>query len=195
MQSPYTSTAFSFTIKLTLHHRIQSTRSHNTLNKMANTPHGGVLKDLLIRDAALHDSLVEEARELLDIFLTEVCLTEYIASSQLIVSQRQLCDLELIMNGGFSPLEGFMVETDYTSYVLIICSLLIGRVRDTLRLARFNGQRQGTLFPIPVVLDVSSSDIQQLGLKSGLRVALRDPRDEAALAILTGGRINVSVEA
>lgn len=39
---------------------------------MANTPHGGALKDLLIRDAHLHDQLVEEARELKDIFLTEV---------------------------------------------------------------------------------------------------------------------------
>lgn len=27
--------------------------------------------------------------------------------------QRQLCDLELITNGGFSPLEGFMNEADY----------------------------------------------------------------------------------
>ena len=40
---------------------------------MANAPHGGVLRDLLIRDAPLHDSLVEEARSLNDIFLTEVC--------------------------------------------------------------------------------------------------------------------------
>jgi sulfate adenylyltransferase len=31
------------------------------------------------------------------------------------MTQRQLCDLELILNGGFSPLEGFMTEADYTS--------------------------------------------------------------------------------
>ena len=30
--------------------------------------------------------------------------------------QRQLCDLELIINGGFSPLEGFMNEKDYKRY-------------------------------------------------------------------------------
>ena len=60
------------------------------------------------------------------------------------------------------------------------------RVRDTLRLARYNGQRQGTLFPMPITLDVSSEDIQRLGLKAGVRVALRDFRDEAALAIITG---------
>ena len=58
-------------------------------------------------------------------------------------------------------------------------------VRDTLRLERFNGQRQGRLFPIPITLDVSTEDIQILGLKAGVRIALRDPRDESALAILT----------
>ena len=31
--------------------------------------------------------------------------------------QRQLCDLELILNGGFSPLEGFMNEADYNKWV------------------------------------------------------------------------------
>ena len=57
---------------------------------MANQPHGGVLKDLLARDAPRHDELVAEAENLPAIVLTE----------------RQLCDLELIMGGGFSPLEG-----------------------------------------------------------------------------------------
>lgn len=31
--------------------------------------------------------------------------------------QRHICDLELIMNGGFSPLEGFMNQADYLSCV------------------------------------------------------------------------------
>lgn len=57
---------------------------------MANQPHGGVLKDLLARDAPKHDELTAEAEKLPAIVLTE----------------RQLCDLELIMSGGFSPLEG-----------------------------------------------------------------------------------------
>lgn len=57
---------------------------------MANPPHGGVLKDLLARDAPRHSELAAEAES-----LTAVVLTE-----------RQLCDLELILNGGFSPLEG-----------------------------------------------------------------------------------------
>jgi len=39
---------------------------------MANTPHGGALKDLLVRDAGSHEQLIEESRTLQDIFLTEV---------------------------------------------------------------------------------------------------------------------------
>lgn len=39
---------------------------------MSNAPHGGILKDLLVRDAPLHEQLNEEARGLKDIFLTEV---------------------------------------------------------------------------------------------------------------------------
>lgn len=57
---------------------------------MANAPHGGVLKDLLARDAPRQAQLAAEAETLPAVVLTE----------------RQLCDLELIMNGGFSPLEG-----------------------------------------------------------------------------------------
>jgi len=57
---------------------------------MANQPHGGVLKDLLARDAPKHAELEAEAENLPAIVLTE----------------RQLCDLELLMSGAFSPLEG-----------------------------------------------------------------------------------------
>lgn len=51
---------------------------------------------------------------------------------------------------------------------------------DTLRLT------DGSLFPIPVTLDVSQADVDTLSLAPGTRIALRDPRDEAPLAILTG---------
>lgn len=47
---------------------------------------------------------------------------------------------------------------------------------------------------MPITLDVSTNDIEQLGLKAGVRVALRDPRDEAALAILTSMSISRIVE-
>ena len=62
---------------------------------MANSPHGGVLKDLLARDAPRRAELAEEAEKLPAIQLTE----------------RQLCDLELIINGGFSPLEGMRARS------------------------------------------------------------------------------------
>ena len=57
---------------------------------MANPPHGGVLKDLLARDAPRQTELADEAETL----------------PAIVLSERQLCDLELILNGGFSPLEG-----------------------------------------------------------------------------------------
>lgn len=57
---------------------------------MANPPHGGVLKDLFARDLPRQSELLAESETLPAIVLTE----------------RHLCDLELILNGGFSPLEG-----------------------------------------------------------------------------------------
>lgn len=44
----------------------------------------------------------------------------------------------------------------------------------------------GALFPMPINLDVSAEQINSLKLAAGVRITLRDPRDEAALAILTG---------
>lgn len=117
---------------------------------MANSPHGGSLKDILVRDQEIAAQLRHEAVTLSDIILTE----------------RQLCDLELIMNGGFSPLEGFMNERDYVSVV------------DTLRLVN------GVLFPMPITLDVSREDVDRLSIEPGVRIALRDPRDDEALAII-----------
>ncbi|ETN45938.1 sulfate adenylyltransferase [Cyphellophora europaea CBS 101466] len=118
---------------------------------MANPPHGGVLKDLLARDAPRHHELEAEAANLPAIVLTE----------------RQLCDLELILNGGFSPLEGFMNEKDYNGVV------------ENLRLA------DGALFSMPICLDVTGQVVERLKLKAGARVTLRDFRDDRNLAILT----------
>ncbi|MGH2773152.1 MAG: adenylyl-sulfate kinase [Actinomycetota bacterium] len=67
---------------------------------------------------------------------------------------RQLCDLELLLNGGFSPLRGFMGRADYES----VCS--------SMRLA------DGTLWPVPMCLEVSAEFASQVG--PGARVALRD---------------------
>lgn len=59
---------------------------------MANSPNGGVLKDLFARDLPRQAELSEEAEKYPAIVLTD----------------RHLCDLELILNGGFSPLEGML---------------------------------------------------------------------------------------
>src|SRR5262244_2960239 len=53
------------------------------------------------------------------------------------LTDRQLCDLELLSNGGFSPLKGFMNRADYES----VCS--------SVRLA------DGTVWPMPIVLDLT----------------------------------------
>ncbi|KAJ6789466.1 hypothetical protein PWT90_00267 [Aphanocladium album] len=118
---------------------------------MANSPHGGVLKDLFARDLPRQAELAAESETLPALVLTE----------------RHLCDLELILNGGFSPLEGFMTEKDYN-----------GVVKDN-RLA------SGLLFSMPITLDVDQQQIDSLGLKAGARITLRDSRDDRNLAILT----------
>ncbi|KAJ3067797.1 Sulfate adenylyltransferase [Podochytrium sp. JEL0797] len=118
---------------------------------MSNPPHGGILKDLIARDAPRQASLKLAAAGLPSIVLTE----------------RNVCDLELILNGGFSPLEGFLNQRDYESVV------------SNMRLA------DGSLWPMPINLDVSQDQINSLGLKQGSRLVLRDPVDDAALAILT----------
>jgi sulfate adenylyltransferase len=79
------------------------------------------------------------------------------------LTPRQICDLELLMNGGFFPLTGFLGEADYTSVV------------QDMRLAN------GTLWPIPITLDVGQDFADSL--KSGQRIALRD-LEGVILAIL-----------
>ena len=70
------------------------------------------------------------------------------------LTPRQLCDLDLLLNGAFSPLDGFLGEADYES----VC--------DTIRL------ESGVLWPIPVTLDVSTEFADQIGI--GDTIALRD---------------------
>jgi sulfate adenylyltransferase len=71
------------------------------------------------------------------------------------LTPRQMCDLELLLNGGFSPLRGFMPRADYESVV------------RTMRLS------DGTLWPIPVTLDVTEELAGRL--RSGDWLSLRDP--------------------
>ena len=69
---------------------------------------------------------------------------------------RQICDLELLMNGGFNPLNGFLNEEDYDSVV------------KNMRLA------DGNLWPIPINLDVSEEFAGKLG--AGAKYCLAGPR-------------------
>jgi ATP sulfurylase len=64
-----------------------SARAEQTLTRGTA---GGILKDLIARDAPRRKELYDEAEKL----------------PAIVLSERQLCDLELILNGGFSPLEG-----------------------------------------------------------------------------------------
>lgn len=80
------------------------------------------------------------------------------------LTARQVCDLELLMNGGFFPLKGFQSEADYDGTV------------ENMRTA------DGTLWPIPVTLDVSDKFAE--GVAPGQDIALRD-QEGVILAILS----------
>jgi sulfate adenylyltransferase len=116
------------------------------LQDTLNAPHGGLLINLLV-DAARAAELQQESKHYPSWDLTP----------------RQVCDLELLMNGGFSPLTGFMGRKDYES----VCS--------TMRLA------DGTLWPMPITLDVPEAFAQTL--TPGTSVALRDA-EGVMLAVL-----------
>ncbi|MFA9461715.1 bifunctional sulfate adenylyltransferase/adenylylsulfate kinase [Thiohalorhabdus methylotrophus] len=100
-------------------------------------PHGGTLCDLRVSE--------DRAEALKAASLDYPSLT---------LSDRQLCDLELLVNGGFSPLTGFLGEEDYQGVV------------ERCRLA------DGTVWPMPITLDVTEETAA--GLEVGAPVALRD---------------------
>ena len=110
-------------------------------------PHGGTLVDLLV-DSARATELKQQSRDWASWDLTA----------------RQVCDLELMISGAFSPLRGFMNQADYQG----VC--------DSVRLA------DGTLWPIPIMLDVTE-DLAR-SLEPGGKLALRDA-EGYLLAVLT----------
>ena len=105
---------------------------------MFQQPHGGVLKDLYL-DAPGAAQARARARE--------------VESWDL--SVRQLCDLELLLSGAFSPLEGFL---DAQAYAGVLHGM------------RLPG---GLLWPIPVTLDVTEAFAARLD--RGATIALHDP--------------------
>ena len=109
------------------------------------SPYGGSLVDLLVAEEAGEELKAQASR---------------LPSIQL--SDRAVCDLELLATGAFSPLDRFMGRADY------------GRVVEGMRLA------DGTIFPIPVTLPVE----RQAPVRLDSRLALRDSKNDL-LAVLT----------
>ena len=85
-------------------------------------PHGGTLINLFSEDKAASKAGVDKTIELTD---------------------RQSCDVQLLCNGGFSPLTGFMSEKEYDSVV------------DTMRLSN------NLIFGLPVVMDTNDDSIKE----------------------------------
>jgi sulfate adenylyltransferase len=101
-------------------------------------PHGGTLRELYL---ASEDAEAEKRKGV-----------DYLSWD---LTERQICDVELLLNAAFSPLEGFLGREDYD-----------GVVRD-MRLA------SGVLWPVPITLDVTEAFAAKVA--EGDTVALRDP--------------------
>ncbi len=80
-------------------------------------PYGGELKNLIIKDKNLKNDLISKA------------------TYEFECSERNACDVELLMVGAFSPLEGFMDENNYNSVI------------------KNNRITNGLLFGLPIVFD------------------------------------------
>jgi sulfate adenylyltransferase len=110
------------------------------------SPLGGELFSLLVSDEERKDALAQ---------------ANSLPSIQL--SERSVCDLELLAVGAFSPLRTFMNAADFT------------RVSEEMRLAGGGGGGEdGMLFPMPITLPVEKFS----GLKTGKKIALRDSRND-----------------
>ena len=110
-------------------------------------PHGGVLRELYLGEATADEEKVK-ALDYASWDLTE----------------RQLCDIELILNGAFSPLEGFLTRQDYDA------------VLKDMRLS------SGLIWPIPITLDVTPAFAETVS--EGETIALRD-REGVLIATMT----------
>ena len=73
--------------------------NNNSDTGVKQVPHGGTLVDLMVKTEEEKEAAIAKA------------------TVELQATARQLCDVELIMNGGFSPLTGFMEEAEYKSVV------------------------------------------------------------------------------
>jgi len=109
-------------------------------------PHGGELCDLLV-----HKDKKRIIRK------------ESISLNSITLNNRQLCDIEMLLNGGFSPLQGFLGKSDYESVV------------------ENNRLSNGIVWPMPITLDIPEK--LSKNISTGDRLVLRD-HEGVALAIL-----------
>lgn len=112
-------------------------------------PHGGKLVDLIAGP--------ERAREL---------DAEASGLPKWVLTPRQLCDIEQLLTGAFSPLDGFMNRADYEG------------ARDEMRLTN------GTLWPMPIVLDLPPKVAGSLSRDD--RVALMHPEGVLTAVLRVG---------
>ncbi len=87
-------------------------------------PYGGELKNLIIKDKNLKNDLISKA------------------TYEFECSERNACDVELLMVGAFSPLEGFMDEKNYNSVI------------------KNNRNTNGLLFGLPIVFDSNNEKVK-----------------------------------
>jgi len=86
-------------------------------------PYGGELKNLIIKDKNLQNDLISKA------------------TYEFECSERNACDVELLMVGAFSPLEGFMDANNYNSVI------------------KNNRTTSGLLFGFPIVFDSNNEKV------------------------------------
>ena len=108
-------------------------------------PYGGKLVNLVVAEKE-RETLLARAPKL----------------SSIKITMRNLCDLELLATGGFSPLTSFMGKADYE------------RVLHEMRLA------DGTLWPLPITLTADPNELPAVGEE----IVLRDANNDV-IAIMT----------
>ena len=114
-------------------------------------PHGGQICDRMVTEER-----ISELKQ------------DFVHLQSWTLNDRQICDLEMIMNGGFSPLIGFLAQEDYDA----VCT--------DMRL------QNNDLWPIPITMDVTENTAENLAKKD--KLVLRD-KEGFALAVLTIGDI------
>ena len=106
-------------------------------------PHGGELKELYLTESGAEQEKLAAA--------------DYPGWN---LTDRQLCDIELLLNGAFSPLDGFLTRAEYDS------------VLAKMRLP------SGLLWPIPITLDVTREGIDYLPRTGWYNPACDEPLEE-----------------